>query len=561
MRSGAFTFILHSHIPYCRQAGRWPHGEEWLHQAAADTYLPLLDALYALRDEGCAYRLTLGLTPVLAEQLADLLVLEHLAAFLAEQQARAEADTRRFPAGDPRTQLAPWYANHYRGLQKTLQRFNGDLIGAFRKLQDEGYIEIITSAATHGYLPLLSRDSSIHGQVATGVQSYQRLFGRKPRAIWLPECAYRPGYYVDGPDGRSERLGLESFLADLGLGCFFAETHTVEGGTPVGKAAGDAVGPYGDIPRRYLVPIPGYQPPTRKTSYRPYWVQTPEVAVFGRNARTGLQVWSAENGYPGDFAYREFHKRDGGSGLNYWRVTGARIDLGDKDFYNPGQAFDRVAGHAEHFAGLVEGLLHSFQADTREYGIVAAAYDTELFGHWWFEGVEWLKQVLRRLAASEVVELTTASAYLELHPPEDVLALPEGSWGQAGNHFTWLNVDTEWMWPLIHEAERQIERLVARHTAAGGARREILAQAARELLLLQSSDWPFLVTTGQAGEYATDRFRSHLERFNRLAGLAEATELNPADYLWLAEVSEADNLFPDIDYRVFGEREGQISFI
>ncbi|MCL4535314.1 MAG: DUF1957 domain-containing protein [Bacteroidetes bacterium] len=557
-RRGAFTFVLHSHIPYCRQAGRWPHGEEWIHQAASESYLPLLDALYDLREEGCRFHLTLGITPVLMEQLADPLVLSHFQVYLNEQLGRAEGDTRRFSSDDPRSSLAPFYVAYFeRLLAGFTDRFGGDIVGAFRRLQDEGYIEVLTSAATHGYLPLLSRDSSIHGQLAVGVQSYRRLMGRAPRDIWLPECAYRPAYYAEEEGRRILKPGLERFLAEQDLGCFFAETHTVEGGEPVGKARGDAIGPYGDIPRRYLVPIAGYREPTRKTTYLPYWVQSPEVAVLGRNNRTGMQVWSAQHGYPGEFQYRDFHKRDGGSGLNYWRVTGAEVDLGDKDFYHPEAAMSMVAWHSSHYASLVEELLHEFRQESGEHGIIVAAYDTELFGHWWFEGVEWLKQTLRRLCQSEVVELTTASAYLEAHPPEDVLALPESSWGQGGTHFTWLNVDTEWIWPLVHDAERRMEEMVATHRRMpAGARAEVLAQAARELLLLQSSDWPFLITTGQAAEYAASRFQGHLDRFYRLAAIADSPHASQADLVWAREVAEADKLFPDIDYRAFRCREG-----
>ncbi|MDP2954663.1 MAG: DUF1957 domain-containing protein, partial [Chloroflexota bacterium] len=184
-----------------------------------------------------------------------------------------------------------------------------------------------------------------------------------------------------------------------------------------------------------------------------------------------------------------------------------------------------------------------------------AAFESELFGHWWFEGVEWLRQVLERLSRSQVVELTTPSHYLAQHPPEEVLALPEGSWGQAGNHFTWLNTDTQWMWPLIHEAERQMEGLVARYPHAQGARREALNQAARELLLLQSSDWPFLITTGQAREYATHRFQEHLARFKRLAEMASSA--GDGIGRTARELYELDKLFPDLDYRLFARREGQ----
>jgi 1,4-alpha-glucan branching enzyme len=238
-------------------------------------------------------------------------------------------------------------------------------------------------------------------------------------------------------------------------------------------------------------------------------------------------------------------------------VTGARLDLAFKQHYDPYWANKKAVEHAAHYAGLVEELVSDFHRQNGKFGIIAAAYDTELLGHWWFEGVDWLKEVLRRLASSEVVEQTTASDYIEQHPPEDVLALKEGSWGQAGNHFTWLNIDTHWMWPLVHRAERRMEELAQRHPGATGLQKELLEQAARELLLLESSDWPFLVTTGQAREYAVERFNQHLERFNQLAEMVEAGRLHEEARRICQELWELDKVFPDIDYVAFANREGK----
>ena len=561
-KCGAFTFVLHSHLPYCRMAGRWPHGEEWLHEAASETYLPLLNALYDLRDEGIPFRLTIGITPVLTEQLADPQVLENFDLYLQEKITAAKNDTVRFHKAKELhlEYLAGFYRDWYAHTRDTFHgRFGRDIVGAFRRLQDEGYIEIITCAATHGYLPLLSRDSSIYGQLRAGVESYQQHYGRAPRAVWLPECAYRPAYIAD--DGHV-RPGLESFLAELNLGCFFSETHTIEGGRPVGKAAGDAIGPYGDIVRRYVIPASATMPQTKATTYQPYYVpltaaggeQHSGVAVIGRNNRTGMQVWSADWGYPGDYDYREFHRKDGVSGLQYWRVTGARVDLSHKDYYHPDWAQYKVGEHARHFAWLVQDLIQNYHAESGQFGIISANYDTELFGHWWFEGVDWIREVLRALSQSEVVELTTASDYLDAHPPSDVLALPESSWGMGGGHWTWDNGDTRWMWQPIHAAERRMEALVQRFPAAEGDLLATLSQAARELLLLQSSDWPFLVTTGQAREYAIQRFSEHVERFERLAGLAEAGQVAEGAAL-AADLYERDKVFPTVDYRWFAARE------
>ncbi len=550
---GAFTFVLHSHLPYVRMAGRWPHGEEWIHEAAVETYLPLLIALRELADEGLRFRLTIGITPVLAEQLAAGDVLANLESYIEDLHARADRDVARFESDDPaRAATARFYAGRAAWLLDAFRnRFGRDIIAAFRALQDEGYIEIATSCATHGYLPLLQRDSSIYAQIRTGVRMYERRFGRKPESFWLPECAYRPAYVRD--DG-VRKPGVEEFLAEQGLRVFFTETHMILGGQPVGKAAGDAPGRYGAITELHTIPFAEYEEPTERTTSQPYWVASPHVAAIGRNGETGKQVWSADSGYPGDSNYREFHRKDEESGLHYWRVSGAGVGLDEKGFWDPASGFGRTFEHARHFVSVVEQQAAEYHERTGRFGIVCAAYDTELFGHWWFEGVTWLQQVLRLLAGSETVALSGAAQYVREHPPEEVVALPEGSWGQQGTHFTWANAETAWMWPVIGAAQRRMEDTVERFAAgATGIVREALDQLGRELLLLESSDWPFLVTTGQAREYAEQRFSEHVERFETLAAQIEAGTIDAA---YLSDLQHRDNIFADIDVRDFRAREG-----
>ena len=600
---GAFTFVLHSHMPYARLAGRWPHGEEWVHEAIAETYLPLLNALHDLLDEGIDFALTIGVTPILAEQLADADILDHFEIYINEKIDAARADLTRFQApprpaapanpaaapvnptagaavrlgreeearreesvptseADPHmAYLAEWYLDWYANIKRTfIERFGRDLIGAFRSLQDAGVLEIVTCAATHGYLPLLGTDSAIYGQLKAGISSYTRLFGRKPTGIWLPECAYRPAYYTE--DG-TLRPGIERFLAQQGIKVFFSETHTITGGQPVGVAAGDVIGPYGEIKRRYLIPATSVMPARYASTFEPFYVsdttagpdaeQHSGVAVIGRNNRTGQQVWSADWGYPGDQDYREFHRKDHVSGIQYWRVTGPKVDLGGKDAYHPDWAQYKVRQHADHFAHLVERELKAYAEGTGgAYGLIASNYDTELFGHWWFEGVDWIREVLRRLAANPNVELTTATRFITEHPPKEVLHLPESSWGAGGNHFTWDNSETHWMWAPIYEAEQRMEALNAANPSPDEEARGVLQQAARELLLLESSDWPFLVTTGQAKEYAIQRFSQHAERFNQLA---ESLEQGAPDWALATRYWELDRVFPDVDYRWWAHRD------
>jgi 1,4-alpha-glucan branching enzyme len=577
MKLGSFTFVLHSHIPYVRKAGRWPHGEEMLHEVMAETYVPLLNALNDLKSEGVEPRLTIGLTPILLEQIADADAQNHFELYLEERLTLAEADIARHEAKQDvhLLYLARWYRDWYTNILASFrERYARDLIGAFKRLIDAGNLDVLTSAATHGYLPLFERDSTVYGQLKTGIESSRRFFGRAPSGIWLPECGYRPAYMIDnrttsptfkgdnrrafkkGESAGSYKAGIEEFLADLNLGYFFTDTHVITGGKMVGKVAGDVAGPYGTLPARKFVVRADDRPEAKtRTTMRPYYVQAANVAVLGRDERTGMQVWSAAHGYPGDFVYREFHRKDPNSGLQYCRITAASTELGQKESYDPHAAFNQVHMHADHFVDLVTQLVRAYYYHTKKHGIIVSAYDTELFGHWWFEGIAWLKEVLRRLAKSADVELTTAGAYLDAHPPDEVLSLPESSWGKGGDHSTWLNPDTEWIWPLIHSAERTMETLVAEYPNARGDLGAVLNQAARELVLLESSDWPFLISTGQAKEYASGRFQQHLARFNHLAAIAQRDMLQDADRRFLANVADLDNPFANIDYRVFGARE------
>jgi len=555
VKKGAFTFVLHSHLPYVRKAGRWPHGEEMLHEAIAETYVPLLNALFDLKDEGCEPYLTIGLTPILLEQLSDPDVLDHFEVYLLEKLTLVEADVSRHKKnGDGHLlYLAQFYLDWYRNiLESFAERYGRDLVAAVRQLQDEGNLDVVTSAATHGYLPLMERNSTIYAQLKVGAEAYWRHLGRAPRGVWLPECGYRPAFIQSG----AYKPGLEEFLGELNLGYFFTDTSVVVGGRLVGKVAGDVIGPYGGLPKRKLVVRADERPEAKqRTTMRPYYVHSANVAVYGRDERTGLQVWSAAHGYPGDFVYREFHRKDAHSGLQYWRITGAQVDLSQKAFYDPYPAVNQVRMHAEHFVSLIVDEVSNYYEATGKPGIVVSAYDTELFGHWWFEGIVWLKEVLRHLDKNETVELTTAGDYLETHPPEEVITLPESSWGQGGGHWTWMNPDTEWMWPLIHNAELRMEQLVASRPEAEGQMRDVLNQAARESLLLESSDWPFLISTGQAKEYASGRFQQHLARFNHLAAIADSGVVTDTDIRFLTGIADLDNPFPDIDYRIFGARE------
>jgi 1,4-alpha-glucan branching enzyme len=533
---GSFVFMLHSHLPYYRKAGMWPFGEESVYECMAETYIPLLNAVGDLWDEGIPAKLTIGITPILCEQLADPHLHAGFDKYLGDRIAAAQKDEKRFSlrgeaANEDRLHLARFYTNWFTSIRRDYhERWNRDLIAGFRKYQDLGAIEITTSAATHCFSPLLKTDSSLFGQYKAGVESYKRHFGRDPKGFWLPECAYRPA--------EGDRPGLEKWLHELGLQYFFTESFVIQGGQTVELRR--VFGPYGNIE---YVPVPP-RPSTGLDTFEAYWLKEYPVAVLGRHEKAGYQVWSADHGYPGDGDYREFHKKDDVSGLHFWKLTSKSTDLGQKLLYNPEAAANRVRENSDHYVGFLQEQLTDHLKQTGKTGLVMVSFDTELFGHWWFEGVSWIKDVIKKLRTYTAVSMRTASEYLEFQPPTTAIEIPQSSWGSGGHWQVWLNNETEWMWPIINESEVAMEDVAeANKNKTEALLQRALKQAARELVLLQSSDWPFLVTTGQAKDYAVERFNDHVARFR---SLIEMIRFDKLDESKIAEYEDLDNPFPTI---------------
>jgi 1,4-alpha-glucan branching enzyme len=534
--------MLHSHLPFYRKAGMWPFGEESVYECMAETYIPLLNAVDDLLIEGVKSHLTIGLTPILCEQLADEHLKQGFETFLNQRIMAAEKDEAKYAnlGTSPNPEfhhLARFYLNWFRTIERDFKvRWNRDLIGGFKRLQDAGAIEITTSAATHCFSPLLDNDNSILAQYKTGVANYVKHFGRPPKGFWLPECAYRPA--------QNGRAGIEKWLYEAGVKYFFTESFVIQGSKTAESRK--MIGPYGAIQH---IPTKGVTE-TGLDTFEAFWLKEYPVAVMGRHEEAGYQVWSADHGYPGDGNYREFHKKDDSSGLHFWRLTSKNTDLGDKELYNPETAANRLKENADHYVGFVQQCLTDHLTATGKPGMIMVSFDTELFGHWWFEGVTWLKEVIRKLKTYTAVSMETASEYLEKTQPEKSIELPESSWGSGGHYQVWHNEDTEYMWPIIHGAEAKT--LDVLHSYAdkevNALTKRALNQLVREKVLLESSDWPFLVTTGQAHEYAKERFESHVERFNALHEMLTA---NQVDEDKLTAIEEIDNCFSEIDYDNF----------
>ncbi len=539
----AFGLVLHSHLPWVLSHGVWPHGAEWLFEAAAETYIPLLKVFNRLLGEGIQPNVTVGLTPVLVEQLSDEEFKSEFRGYLKAKRGSALEDMREFEKSGlaGRAKVARMWVEFYEDVAEFFDAINHDIVGEFRRLQDAGAIEIITSAATHGYLPLLGLDECVRAQVEVGVRNYRRVFGRDPVGIWPPELAYRPAYRWKAPVGdypEIDRVGVEEIYHDAGIKYFIVDKHLLMGGKAIGtylslfeglRALWERAQKEAGFTDRPLSP------------YQPYFAasgnsQKP-VAFFTRDPETASRVWSRDLGYPGDPAYLEFHKRHFPGGHKYWRVTDSKLDLAEKAEYVPEMVEGPLEAQSSHFVELVNATA------TRENGIVVAPFDTELFGHWWFEGPEWLYRVIKKLnSENSDVRPVKLRDYLEAFPPDEVVSLPEGSWGEGGFHWVWLNEWTEWTWERIYEMEHRVVSLIKSGREIDG---ELMEQILKELLLLESSDWQFLITTWSARDYAENRFSEHYEMLKKLLQIAE-DGMDEDGRRYLHSVRSRDRLFPGV---------------
>lgn len=569
--AGYITFTLHAHLPWVVHHGTWPHGLEWLLEAAAETYLPLLRVLKNLERDGLALKANVNLSPVLLEQLAHPLFQQEFPEYLKRKIQATQEDEAYFrQSGDAHfAATAHYWRMFFEHAMEEFEALGRDIVRGFRAFNDAGAIEVVTCCATHGYLPLLGTDESVVAQVKTGVATHQRHLGKQPRGIWAPECGYRPAGVWQTPvipNGSKSpwpafrRIGVEEALAEAELEYFFVDTHQVEHSAAFTAYEGKMI----DGPKGAAAALPRSTNGSQSL-YRAYLADGPRarqhpLAIFPRDPMTGMQVWSGERGYPGDGNYLDFHKKRWPGGHRYWQVTHSGADLAVKTPYSPERAAARTRAHAEHFVSLVYDALKK-SLDPDHPPVLSSPFDAELFGHWWFEGPAWLEQVARIMANDEFpIALTTGGEYLERHRTEGYLSLSEGSWGKNGTNEVWLNPETAWTWTQVYPAEEKVRSIVTEGKWRDGSLGERLAkQMCRELLLLESSDWQFLITTEAARDYAEQRFLTHMDQFRDLGRAWDEWKatgsLKPEIEKRLAGIEERDNLFADIDPALWTRRK------
>jgi 1,4-alpha-glucan branching enzyme len=432
---GELAIVLHTHMPYVEGFGTWPFGEEWLWEAMATCYLPLLDLL----DRGAP--VTVSMTPVLCDQLEAPGIADRFLSFLREvrrETHRLDIDgCRATGAGE----LADEIARAAGDYESALERFEArdcDPVQAFAEHA------AWTSSATHAVLPLLATDEGVRLQVETGIAAHRSRFGTDwAGGFWLPECAYAPW--------------LDPFLTQAGVEAVCVDLTDVFG--------------YGDS--RHLWPVRGDAGPTLVPVDR----ETIELA------------WSPR-GYPSHGTYRDYHRHT----VHHHRPWG-----NDGETYDHGAALALARKHAADFVTRTRARLAASTQMLGRPALAVCALDTELLGHWWYEGVAWLEAVLDEATAQGLALAHLDDALAAREPDAAPAPLPVTTWGEPRDLSTWSGpavADLAW-------AARAGEVAVVRAGVDASER------AMRELLALQSSDWTFMVNRGLAGPYPRERAEGH----------------------------------------------------
>jgi len=526
---GYWMPVLHAHLPFVKHPEYDYFLEEnWLFEAVSESYIPLLMRLNRLVEDGVDWRLTISLSPPLLEMLRDELLVGKYVRYLDRMIDLSKNEIVRLQNEGSPPDLAHFYRERYEAIRAFfVDRLECDVLKGFRHLRELGRIELITSCATHGFLPLLNvNPQSVDAQVSIAVDTFQRHVGYPPDGLWLPECAYYDG--------------LDRTLKKHGIQYFFLDAHGFMEGNPVPK---------------YGVYAPAFT--------------ADGVAVFARDPLSSKQVWSAAEGYPGDVSYRDFYRDigfdldldyigpyispDGNrvfTGIKYFRITGTS---GQKEPYDPVRADETVRGHAAHFRAAREEQVLRLGSVMDRQPMVVSPYDAELFGHWWFEGPDFLYHVFLEIDKSRTIKTTTPAEYLKRYPQNQVISPRPTSWGDRGYYDSWLNSENDWMYRHLHHMADRLEDLANNYYSETDVTKvRLLNQLARELLLAQSSDWAFLITSNTAKEYSVRRIEEHIENFRRLS---EQLESGAVDGVLLERLERRNSIFSEIDFRVYASAQ------
>ncbi|MFN7974435.1 MAG: 1,4-alpha-glucan branching protein domain-containing protein [Acidobacteriota bacterium] len=511
MPEASVLLVLHAHLPFVKHVERLdPPEEDWLHECILDCYLPLLGTLQRCDAEGIDFGLAISFSPTLVAMLDDPALRLRTERYLKRRLSLIEDAVTSAPRASRRL-LESERARTEALRARYVSEMSHDLLGGFAALASRGCIELLTTCATHAFLPAHATTKAVAAeQIGLGLRSHARRFGHAPAGFWLPECGYHEG--------------LDRILAAEGVRYTFVDTHSLTAAHPR--------------------PADGVYAPIASPA---------GMVFFGRDPEVSTQVWSREVGYPAHPDYRELYRDLGEEippgrwrqlfgdsaqrrmGIKLHRITGAPL----KEPYRPRAAAALARRHAADFLERRREQAARLSDATRVPAAIVAPFDAELFGHWWYEGPAFLEAAIRRARRHRgALRVTTPSRYLRSVPALQIAEPAAGSWGEGGQAQVWIDESNAWLYPHLHRAARELRRLVSQESPP-----RAFAQARRELLLAQSSDWPFLMRARTSALYAESRARTHLERFREIGRQIRSGRIDDA---WLSAVESVDSLFPDL---------------
>ena len=509
---GQLAIVLHAHLPYVRKNETNSLEEDWLFQAILECYIPLLQAIESAKKENpFNTKLTISLSPTLLTLLNNKKIQETFPCWIKTRNEflselpQIEKNASSFLINNLNDKYLYW------------QECSGNLIEKFKVLNKSGNLDILTCAATHGYLPILRENpETVKGQINTAVRCHENFFGTKPLGIWLPECAYYEN--------------LDEILFNSGIRYSILDGHGILNASPR---------------PRYGV-------------YAPI-CSTKGVAFFGRDSESTLPVWSAKDGFPGNRVYREFHKDLGWElpisklqkknisskrplGLKYYKITDENAPLEKKEFYLENEAIKKAEEHSNDYLLERSKQLEKLALSSTFMPLLVAPFDAELFGHWWYEGPLFIKNLLTN-SYKYNIKLINLKEFLIQKPNLQICDPSPSSWGQGGYHNYWINDTNAWIVPEITKAGSTFVDLCSKKFDNDLSIR-ICRQAARELLLTESSDWSFILRAGTTTELAKERIEKHLFRFWKLVEMIK----NHSNFnlKFLEDIEEEDKIFPNI---------------
>jgi len=520
---GYLSIVLHAHLPFIRHPEYESFMEEnWLFEGMIETYIPLLNVFDKLLNKNINFRLTMSISPSLCEMFADKLLQDR---FIKRLNKLIELSKKELK----RTYNTEFYntAKMYHKKLKLyhdifINKYDRNIINGFKYFQESGNLEIITSNATHAFMPLLNNKNSENAQIEIGINNYIKHFNTNPKGFWNPECAYYPG--------------LEDLLKKHNIKYFFVDTHGIL---------------YAENRPKYGI----FAPIKCKN----------DIAVFGREIESSKQVWSATEGYPGDPFYREFYRDIGYdlpydyikpylhsdgirmmTGFKYYRIT---KNGSYKEPYDPQLALDKIKYHVHDFINNRERQIEKILKLINRQPIIVAPYDAELFGHWWFEGPDFIYYLCKYVNKSKSIKMINPSEYLNIYKDNQITTPSMSTWGNKGYMDVWLNQSNDWIYKHLHECADKMVKMANKYTnTKNNLTRRLLNQMARELLIAQTSCWAFIISTGTTVEYATKKIKEHIRRFIYIYNMIKNNKIN-LDFLKTCEW--CDNIFPEIDYMSF----------